>query len=397
MATEQLTDPQPLNVYVHTPYCIQRCSYCYYKTINLRGSEKSKRMDRYVDALCKEIELCAPAYHLQDRPVVTIYFGGGTPSLLSEDQLQRIVRTLRANLPFANPEFTVEAEPVTLTEEKAAAIMALGANRISMGVQSFDDAIIKGSHRLDDEKKAMKAITIAKATGAVINIDLMSGLAGETNETWKHSVQTALASEVENITVYKTELYGNTEYYRGVRNQTLELPSDDEELQYMHYAMSELTAANYTPWLFFTFNRQAEHRHRHPTNIFHGGDCFAVGTSAFGRLGDYLYQNNNDEEQYITALEAGQLTVQRGYYLTSLDQMVRGVVLGMKLVMLDLAAFQKRHGVKLESLCADAIAELITDGFITLVDREIRLTPKGILYGDYTGKRLAQALMKLQQ
>lgn len=356
---------------------------------------KSERMDAYVGALCREIELASEHYRLQERPVTSIYFGGGTPSLLSADQLHKITQTLRNNLSFSDPEFTVEAEPVTLTEEKAAAIMDLGATRISMGVQSFDDDIIKGSHRLDDEKKAMKAIDIAKTTGALLNIDLMSGLAGESTKTWEHSVQTALAADVENITVYKTEIYGNTEYYRGLRNNTLDLPSDDEELQYMQYAMEQLAAAGYSPWLFFTFNKGEEHRHIHSANIFQGGDCFSVGTSAFGRLGNYLYQNNSNEQGYIESLEAGQPIVNRGHYLSTFDLMVRDVILGMKVVHLKTDVYEERHGINLLSFCAEAIEELVEDGFVTCTDTEIRMTSKGILYGDYTGKRLAQELLTL--
>ena len=90
MDAAQMADSQPLNIYLHTPFCIQRCSYCYYKTINLRGSEKRERMDRYVDALCREIELSSQYYNLKKRPVISIYFGGGTPSLLFEEQIERI-------------------------------------------------------------------------------------------------------------------------------------------------------------------------------------------------------------------------------------------------------------------------------------------------------------------
>jgi oxygen-independent coproporphyrinogen-3 oxidase len=114
---EQLNDTRPLNIYVHTPFCIQRCSYCYYKTVNLKPAEKKDRIGRYVDNLCKEIELASAQYTLGSRPVASVYFGGGTPTLLEGEQLERISDTLQKHLNFDNPEFTVEAEPVTLTEK----------------------------------------------------------------------------------------------------------------------------------------------------------------------------------------------------------------------------------------------------------------------------------------
>jgi len=394
LTATEMENQKPLNLYLHTPYCIQRCNYCYYKTINLRGLEKQKRMGQYVDALCRELELAAEVYQLHDRPVISVYFGGGTPSLLPSEQLLQINETLRRHYNLQETtEYTVEGEPVTLTEEKMDTIMQMGANRMSMGVQSFDTAIIKNSHRLDDEKKVLRAIELAGTKPIVVNIDLMSGLAGETDETWAHSVSRAIESGVKSITVYKTELYNNTEYYRGIKNHTLTLPSDDEELRYMDYAMERLEKAGYVPWSFYTFTQRGEDVHVHSPSVFRGDDIYAFGTSAFGRLGDYLFQNTNDEEKYIQHLAEGKLSVQRGHYLTAQDNMIRDVVLSMKLVSFDLRNFERKYGYKLETLCATTIRELAQDGFIIMFDDVLRLTRKGILYGDYAGKSLARALM----
>jgi oxygen-independent coproporphyrinogen-3 oxidase len=149
-----------------------------------------------------------------------------------------------------NPEFTMEAEPVTITKSKADTMLSLKVNRMSMGVQSFDDEIIQASHRLDSEKKALKAIDLVLQTGVPLNIDLMSGLAGDTPEKWQHSVQRHHRDRRGSVTVYETELYSNTEYYRGVRNQTLELPSDEDEMASMRYSLRELINADYVPGAF---------------------------------------------------------------------------------------------------------------------------------------------------
>ncbi|RKZ40650.1 MAG: hypothetical protein DRQ49_07715 [Gammaproteobacteria bacterium] len=222
--------PKPLNIYVHIPFCAQQCSYCYYRTFT--GSRKSE-IDRYVDAICREIEIAAERFHLKERPVLSIYFGGGTPTLLDEKSLSKITETLHKHLNIDStnkPEFTVEGEPVTLIQKKADVLKRLGVNRISLGVQSLSDDIIKLSNRQDTEEKVLRAIDFAQGTGAVVNIDLMSGLAGETPDTWAYSVKRALETGVESITVYKMELYANTQYYKDVRNKTLDLPSDEQEL-----------------------------------------------------------------------------------------------------------------------------------------------------------------------
>lgn len=394
LASEKMSNTRPLNVYVHIPFCIQRCAYCYYKTINLRGRDKSKRMDEYVDALCREIELASDYYGLQERPVNSVYFGGGTPSLLSAEQLQRVIQTVRKNLKADSCQFTVESEPVTLTQPKADMLREMDIQRISMGVQSFDDDIIKRSNRLDDEKQVMKAVEIARSTGAQVNIDIMSGLAGETTATWRHSVERAIASESQSITVYKTELYSNTPYYKELREERLNLPDDVAELDFMEYAMDELVDAGYHPWSFFTFTKGDNYRNEYAKRTFMGEDLYSFGVSAFGRLGNTLFQNTNDEQKYVALIEEDELPVARGYELTSLDSMIRDVVMGMKMLKFDLRDFQERHGFRLETLCSDTLSDLQSDGYISLSEDEISLTKKGLLHGDYSGKSLVKNLME---
>ena len=392
---EEMGDQGPLNIYLHSPYCIQRCSYCYYKTINLRGKDKGKRMAEYIDRMCREIEMASQYYNLKGRHINSIYFGGGTPSLLDEPLLEQVFRTLHDNLTIDKPEICIEAEPVTMTKRKAAKLIELGATRISMGVQSFDNDIIKGSHRLDDEKKAVRAIEIAKNTGAVINIDLMSGLAGETPATWKHSVGTAINLGIQSISVYKTEIYTNTDYYRGLRKGTIDLPSDEQELDYMAYAMDELEAAGYEPWCFYTFTKGGEDVHLHSPSVFRGDDIYSFGVSAFGRLNNYVFQNSNNENRYMKMIDEGRLPVHRGHYLTSRDQMIRDVVLTMKLVSLNLNDFERKYGFRLEALAPQSMNELVDGGYINVSDSEIRLTRKGILHGDFSGKTIARELMNI--
>jgi oxygen-independent coproporphyrinogen-3 oxidase len=395
LAAGNLSADGPLNIYVHTPYCIQRCSYCYYKTVNLKGAERTQRIERYVNALCKEIELASAYYNLKGRRVVSVYFGGGTPTLLDGEQLHRIVATLQEHLTLGDCEFTVEAEPVTLTEGKAEILQTLPMNRISMGVQSFNDEIIARSNRLDNEKKALKAIAIARNTGAVVNIDLMSGLADEKMDSWAHSVDRAIESGVDSITVYKTELYANTPYYKEMRKDALDLPSEDQELGFMRHAVERMEASGYNPWSFYTFTKGGGHQHVYATSTFLGDDCYAFGVSAFGKLGDTLFQNSNDENTYTEMLEVGQLPIMRGHRLSSLDAMIRELVLGLKLVRFDLGRFQERHGFRLEALCGDTLAQLRDEDFISVDGESIRLMPKGILYGDYVGKSFARRLMDM--
>jgi oxygen-independent coproporphyrinogen-3 oxidase len=393
-ADEGLRAPS-LNIYVHTPYCIQRCAYCHYKTTTLRENQL-RQIDHYIDTLCREIELAAARFHLADRLVTTLYFGGGTPTLLSGENIDKIFTTLRRNLNLVeHPEITFEGEPVTLTARKAEILQRHGVNRLSIGIQSFKDEIVFKTGREDTEQQALKSIEIALGTGASVNIDLISGLAGESLDTWAYSVERALATGVHSITVYKLEVYANTEYYHGVRREDLSLPDDETEMAMMRYALSEFERAGYAPVNFFTFTQDPRHAQRHTTSKWKGDDIYAFGVSAFGALGPWAYQNTNELDGYLRSVEAGELPIFRGYVYSSLDLMARDVILGMKLIHYSHREFRRRYGLDLLRLCRDAITGLEREDFITVDEESIHLTRKGILYGDHVGRVLAAALEEL--
>jgi len=393
-AVEQGLNQQPLNIYLHLPYCIQRCAYCHYKTTTLRSTHLSE-IDRYVDSLCREIEIASERFHLRERPAISLYFGGGTPSLLSPRNIERIMQTLRQNLTFADPEINFEAEPVSLTSGKAEILKQHGVNRINVGIQSFCDDIVFRTGRRDTEKQALKAIEIALSTGAVVNVDLISGLVGETMETWAYSIRRAIESAAHSVTVYKLEVYANTDYYAQLRRQNISLPSDQEELELARYAIEQFTGAGYQLANFFTFTQGGKYVQRHTTTKWQGVDVYAFGSSAFGSLGNWAYQNTNDLERYSEFLEQGTLPLFRGYVYNDLELMTRDVILGMKLIRLDRGAFRKRHGLDLARLCAPALQRLQEDEFVTVDDESISLSTKGVLYGDYVGRVLATALESL--
>jgi len=393
-SVEEGLNRQPLNVYLHLPYCIQRCAYCHYKTTTLRETQTAE-IDRYVDSLCREIEIATERFHLRERPAITLYFGGGTPTLLSAANIDHIMSTLHANLTLKDPEINFEAEPISLTPRKAEILIQHGVNRINVGIQSFCDDIIFRTGRHDTEKQALKAIEIALATGAVVNVDLISGLVGETSETWAYSIRRAVESGAPSITVYKLEVYANTEYFAQLRRQNISLPSDDQELEFAGYALEELTRAGYQPANFFTFTRGGQYVQRHITTKWQGTDVYAFGASAFGSLGSWAYQNTTDLERYSEILEQRQLPIFRGYVSNDLELMTRDVILGMKLIRFDLRKFRKRHGLDLVRLCEPALQKLQKDDFLMFDDEAVILTRKGILYGDHVGRVLASSLESL--
>ena len=241
----------------------------------------------------------------------------------------------------------------------------------------------------------LKAIEFAQNTGASVNIDLMSGLAGETPETWDYSVKRALETGVESITIYKMELYANTQYYKDVRKNTIVLPSDEQELEFMQHALNKFGQSEYEPWCFFTFTKNGEFVHVHAPSIWRGDDYYPFGASAFGRLGDWVFQSTNEVDKYVSIVGEDKLPITRGHNMTSLDKIIRDIVLGMKLIRLDLKVFQSRYGFKLSAFCSEIMQQLESEDFITFNDDEVVLTQKGMLHGDFVGKSLSKPLMNM--
>lgn len=391
-AVEEMLGRDPVNIYIHVPFCAQKCAYCYYKTEQYRDPAQ---LEEFVHALCHEIRLANERFHFQARPVNSIYIGGGTPSLLKENLLREIIDCLQENFTIDGPEFSIEAEPRTITAQKIKAYKSIGVTRLSLGVQSFDNDIIGMSGRKHSAEKALLAIEMIKnaSDDLVINIDLLSGLAGETDETWLKTIDTAIKTNVHNITVYRMEAYLNTEFFnRGVRKKQIELPSEEQELHLMELALKKLADSPYKPWSFFTFTRDGEFQHHYAGNLWKGEDCCAFGPSAFGLLGPYNYQNTLNLDTYLASLKEDKLPIARGYKLSSKDIMIKDLLLGMKVHKLDRSYFREKHGIDFCRVIPDTVAELITDGYIEVDENSVTLAEKGILYGDYAGKRLAAAL-----
>ena len=388
---EKLTSPAGINLYIHIPFCIQICDYCFY----MKELVKSKdQVDEYVDYLCREIALASETFNLGGREVNSIYMGGGTPSVLTEPQFKKLIDTLHKYHRIGTPEFTFEAEPGTFNRNKLGWYKDWGINRISMGVQSFDDRIIKMSSRKHSAAQAVNSIAMVQETGNfVVNIDLLSGLAGEEMESWEKSVSTALAQQVDMLTIYKMKAYANTVFYRkGVHKQEIELPSAAQETEFMKRALEMVEGAGYGRWSTFAFTRNG-HLHRYAENTWRGQDLVAYGVSSFGKMGNINYQNSNTTHIYYDKINKGQVPVFRTYGLSHKEQAVKELLLcPARLTSYRKSEFVRKFGFDYFALIPGTIRQLTEKGYITPDPAELTLTQQGILFGDYVGKVLAASL-----
>jgi len=199
----------PLGLYLHIPFCRKRCKFCYFKVLIDKNSQE---VERYLAALTREIELVSQLPVMGGRPFRFVYFGGGTPSFLSSRQLTRLVDRLRANISWDQAEeVTFECEPGTLSETKVHTLRELGVTRLSLGVEHFDDDILRDNGRAHESAEIDKAWPWIESAGFYnVNIDLIAGMVGDTDDKWRYAVKRSLEMAPDSVTIYQMELPFNT-------------------------------------------------------------------------------------------------------------------------------------------------------------------------------------------
>jgi oxygen-independent coproporphyrinogen-3 oxidase len=387
--SSDLLSAKPINIYIHIPFCVQICNFCYYKTEKIKSQYD---IENYVESLCREIELVASKKDYSNTPVDSIYIGGGTPTLLKPKQFTKIVDTLKKYHDISSAEFTLESAAGTFNQEKVECYVENGVNRMSMGVQSFDDEILRLSNRKHVQKLVLSSLELLnKYEGVVVNIDILSGLVGDTHDSFRHTVDEAIKSSVDAITFYKFKTYANTEFYqKSLRNDKIELPTADEEIEFMGSALEALQASEYDMWSTFAFTKN-NYKHTYIEKTWRGNDCISYGVSSFGKIGDISYQNTNNLIHYTDSLNKDILPLYRQYKLTLKDMIVKELLLCVaRLKSYQKIEFVNKFGFDYFEFLSKEIEYLYSNGFILEETSELTLTNKGVLFADYVGKILAE-------
>ncbi len=266
----------PLSLYIHIPWCERKCPYCDFNSHEYGGALPETE---YVDTLLADLETDLPL--AQGRPLVSIFIGGGTPSLLSTPAMQSLLDGVRARLPLADDcEITLEANPGSAEADKFAGFVTAGVNRISLGVQSFDDNCLQALGRVHDAAQARRAVAQAQASGiASLNIDLMHGLPGQTTENASADLQQALDCDPAHLSWYQLTIERNTAFYK----RPPELPVEDDLGSIQAAGEALLSAAGYQNYEVSAY-AQAGYRCRHNLNYWEFGDYLGIGAGAHGKL-----------------------------------------------------------------------------------------------------------------
>ncbi|MCO5178165.1 MAG: radical SAM family heme chaperone HemW [Thermomicrobiales bacterium] len=365
----------PAGIYVHVPFCRHICPYCDFNTY--AGQED--RIPAYVDAVVREISLRAG----ETAGAPTLYFGGGTPSLLAPAQIARIVAASRSAFGLrANAEVSMEANPETLDLETLSGYRAAGVNRISIGIQSQQRAGLRVLGRGHTATRATTALSLAREAGfANVSLDFIYGWPGQTSEDWEHDLQTILDWSPEHVSLYALIVEPGTPMQMAVKRGILR-PLDDDVVADRYDRASEVLAnAGWEHYEISNWAREPEYRSQHNQLYWQNGPYLGIGAGAFGTFGGERLSNHLLPERYIAALNDGQLPIATRETIDDATALSETMMLGMRLLRdgVSDADVMARHGVDIRGRYANDVARLVDIGLVEWQAQRLRLTPRGVL------------------
>ena len=376
-----------LGLYLHIPFCRKRCHFCYFRVYT---DKNAAEVQGYLDVLAREWELYAEQPAITGRPIDFIYFGGGTPSFLSVRQLTGLVERLQAVTPWSTAqEVTFECEPGTLTEPKLAAIRALGVTRLSLGIENFDDRILEVNGRAHRSAEIFRAYNYARSIAfPQINIDLIAGMLGETDENWNTCIEKTIALAPDSVTIYQMELPFNTtissDLLKGSGQFAQSVAPWSTKQQWVRKAFAALERAGYTVASAYTAVKDPScttfvYRDR----LWQGADLIGLGVASFGHISGVHVQNLDSWGPYAGAVTTGTLPLNRAYPPTDDERLIRELVLQLKLGAIRPAHFDTKYGVNVGERFAPVWASLADEGYLASADDDlVRLSREGLLRVD---------------
>jgi oxygen-independent coproporphyrinogen-3 oxidase len=375
----------PLGIYVHIPFCRKRCHFCYFKVYT---GKDSSEIDRYLDAVIAELTLYAGKRFIGGRKPSFIYFGGGTPSYISTRQLSRIVEAMRRLLAWDEAEeIAFECEPGTITEGKLEILKRMGVTRLSLGIENFDEEILRTNGRAHGAKEIDRAYQFARSIGfPQINIDLIAGMVGETGANWRECVRKTIAMAPDSVTIYQMEVPHNTTIFKEMRVLGQEVaPVADwaTKRAWVSFAFSELEKAGYTVTSAYTAVKDpARTRFLYRDLLWTGADMIGLGVASFSHVNGTHFQNEPDWDPYINTVEQGNLPIYRALTPNEEERMIREFILQMKLGQVHPAYFQRKFGIDVQERFDAPLNRLKEQGFLTFDSESLHLSREGLLQVD---------------
>ena len=376
----------PLGLYLHIPFCRKHCHFCYFRVYT---DKNASEVQMYLDVLAREWELYNQQPAIAGRALDFVYFGGGTPSFLSVRQLQALVNNLKAISAWSRAEeITFECEPGTLTEGKLAALRDMGVTRLSLGVENFDDHILEVNGRAHRSPEIFHTYAVAQSLAfPQVNIDLIAGMLGETDENWRACIQRTIEMAPDSVTIYQMELPFNTTISSDIltgagrfRNAVAKWPT---KRRWVKEAFEALEAAGYTIGSAYTAVKDpARTRFLYRDRLWQGADLAGLGVASFGHINGVHLQNLDTYEAYSTRVQRGTLPLNRALRPTEEETLIRELVLQLKLGTIRPAYFKDKYGVNVLERFQEPLGSLAKDGYLTASSEVVALNRDGLLRVD---------------
>lgn len=361
-------------VYIHIPFCKYICSYCDFNKFYIQRQP----VDKYIDCLIDEINSMEKVENIE-----TIYIGGGTPSALNDEQLHRLLSVLRKKIPQQLREFTFEANPEDLVDSRVALVKEYGVDRISMGVQTFNDELLKILGRGHVAGDVDMAITNCKKYGIKdINVDLMFSLPKQTMEDLFDSMKKVVEYDISHVSCYSLILEKKTKLYNQVRDKKVTLPSNETEEKMYDEVINFLTVNGYNQYEISNFARPG-HESVHNSSYWKNIEYYGLGAGAHGYIDGVRYANQGALKFYIDSmLEKGHARREE-HTVTDKEKIEEEMFLGLRLLKgVDLNTFEEKYGKRAEKIFKEVIDKNLKIGYLEVDDNKLRLTRKGLFYGN---------------
>ena len=369
---------KPTSAYVHIPFCTQICYYCDFSKVFI----KNQPVDSYLEHLLEEFR----SYDIQK--LSTLYIGGGTPTALSAPQLEVLLNGLTKNLDLsALEELTIEANPGDLDADKIAVLKNSAVNRVSLGVQTFDDKMLKKIGRSHLEKDIYENIDRLKLAGFDnISIDLIYALPGQTMEQVKDNVAKAIGLDIPHISLYSLILENHTVFMNRMRRGKLPLPKEELEAEMFEYIIAELERAGFEHYEISNFSKSG-FESRHNLMYWDNAEYYGIGAGASGYVNGVRYKNHGPIRHYLSAVEEGNARITEEH-LSQKEQMEEEMFLGLrKKSGVSMARFEEKFGRTFDGLYGEIVRDLVQQGLMQIEGDRVRMTKRGLFLGDTVAER----------
>ncbi|WP_019536084.1 radical SAM family heme chaperone HemW [Paenibacillus ginsengihumi] len=368
----------PTSVYIHIPFCTNKCHYCDFNSYVLKGQPV---MD-YLDALEREMERTASL--VPPGRIETIFVGGGTPTVLLPDQMESFLRRVRTYFPnwADGMEFTMEANPGTTDPDKLAVMKEGGVNRLSFGVQSFDNGLLERIGRIHNTDDVYRSLDNARAAGfSNISIDLMFGLPGQTAGLLRASVERALELQLPHYSIYSLKVEENTLFHTLYERGELPLPEEEEEYEMFLIILEQMRAAGYEQYEISNFARPGFDS-RHNSAYWLNRSYYGLGAGAHGYMRGVRHVNIKGIQPYIEATRSG-LPILERHEVEPAEAMEDFMMVGLRLLGgVSGEEFAAQFGTRLEAVFGGVLHRLMAKGLLERTERGYRLTKEGLPLGN---------------